>query len=538
MSWLSRTLGIRPPDHRIRTYEDRLVGMRDGVGLRTQRIAPRDPGPRPTLLMRTPYGIGWSLPLPIMPMLARLFASRGYNVILQDTRGRYQSEGEFYPFLSERADGLDTLEWVSKQPWFDGQLGMWGASYFGYTQWALSAEAPDFVKAFVPFITSTDFHGLFYPGGAFSLISALRWAAGNGERRGKRVAEKRILNAARTRPARSATRVVGKPVGFFEDWADHPELDEYWQEVNHTRAHRDNRVPVLSIAGTYDIFAGPQLRDYQAMRTTTSLELGAYAHGSYAISPRKLGWKNVGRLRFLASSLDFLDHHLQGRELMRDPVERYIIGQDRWQGEEAWPPPEAKRTRLFLRARGSLDRESPGAHEEPASYTYYPDDPVPSLGGSFLGPKCGPEDQRPLEGRADILRYETEPLSRPLHIAGDVRLVVHMESDAQATDLTAKLVHLPADPRRPAINLCDGIKRLEEVQPGAMRVEIDLWSLSVEIPSGDRLRLEVSSSNFPRYDAHPNISGNPSLATKVRPARQKIHHSADAASFLEIWTLA
>ena len=153
--------------------------MGDGVRLRTLRIGPKEPGPHPTILIRTPYGIGWVFPFPMARLAARLFAERGYQVVLQDTRGRYGSQGTFYPFEHERQDGAVTLDWIGEQPWFDGRLAMWGGSYFGYTQWAVAASAPPFLKAVVPIVTSTDFHGFFYPGGAFSLISALRWAAGN-----------------------------------------------------------------------------------------------------------------------------------------------------------------------------------------------------------------------------------------------------------------------------------------------------------------------------------------------------------------------
>jgi putative CocE/NonD family hydrolase len=173
------------------------VEMRDGVGLRTRRICPSDGGRRPTVLVRTPYGIGWQLPLPILPMIARLFAQRGYHVVLQDTRGRYASQGDFYPFVHELADGRDTLQWIGEQPWFDGHLGMWGASYFGYTQWAAALDAPPFLEAVVPIVTSTDFHGLFYPGGAFSLASALRWASSNGQRRAGFAPERRLPAAFR-----------------------------------------------------------------------------------------------------------------------------------------------------------------------------------------------------------------------------------------------------------------------------------------------------------------------------------------------------
>jgi hypothetical protein len=507
--------------------------MRDGTRLRTRRIGPTDGGRHPTVLIRTPYGIGWAPPLFLIPLLSGFLARRGYNVVLQDTRGRYASEGSFYPFVHEADDGSDTLEWISKQPWFDGRLGMWGASYFGYTQWAVAAEPPPFLKAIVPVVTSTDFYTLFYPGGAFSLISALRWAAGNGEKKGRRVPERRLPGAARTRPVRDATHAARRPTPFFEDWVDHPELDDYWQNINHTSALAE-RVPALLIAGTYDIFCGPQLADFAALDESACLDLGPMAHGTYALSQRKLGWKNAGSLRLLASSLHFLDHHLQGRPLERARVQRYLQGEDRWLEEPSWPPPGMRAQSFYLRAGGRLTREAPGGDEEPDRYRYDPADPVPTRGGTFLGPKCGPQDQRPLETHPQVLRYETGPLREPLDLAGHVRLQLRASSNAAATDFTAKLVHVPADDRRPALNLCEGVARVPHVAGDGIAVSVDLWHVSARIPKGDHLRLEVSSSNFPRYDAHPNVAGPVGHAKDLRVAQQTIHHARDAASYLEL----
>lgn len=508
--------------------------MRDGIRLRTRRLAPRSGGVRPTLLARTPYGIGWSIPQLALPLIASFFARRGYNVVLQDTRGRYGSGGRFYPFLHESDDGLDTLDWISKQPWFDGNLATWGPSYLGYTQWAVAAQAPSYLKAQIPIVTSADFYGFFYPGGAFSLASALRWAASNGLRRGRRAPERRLPRAARERPTRRAVIAAGRIAPFFEDWVDHPDRDRYWARIDQLDA-RSRRIPSLQVAGTYDVFCGPQLRDFAELGPAAGLELGPWAHGSYAISPRRLGWKQAGMLQSLPGMLRFIDHHLRGEPLAGNRVRRYVQGQDRWTEEADWPPPESVCGALHLRAGGRLDPEAPATAEAPDVYTYNPLDPVPTCGGSFLGPSCGPADQRLLEGRPDVLHYETGVLSSGIELAGPVRLVLYASTDAPATDFTAKLVHLPADDARPALNLCEGAARIHQTDDsGVNEIEIDLWHASVYIPAGDRLRLEVSSSNFPRFDAHPNMAGNPSHARRSRPARQIVHHAADAPSRLEL----
>jgi putative CocE/NonD family hydrolase len=242
-------------------------------------------------------------------------------------------------------------------------------------------------------------------------------------------------------------------------------------------------------------------------------------------------------MRIFHSSIGFLDHHLRGIDLVRTRVRRYVQGPDRWVEEGDWPPAQATRERLYLRRGGRLDLEAPGGDEEPDGYRYDPADPVPTRGGTFLGPRCGPQDQRPLEGRPDILFYQTAPLPRPLEIAGPVRLRLFASTDAPSTDFSGKLVHLPADSRRPALNLCEGIRRIDTASSEPMLLEVDLWNASVEIPAGDRLRLEISSSNFPRFDAHPNVPGNPADATEARVAQQRIHHAADTPSYLELHLL-
>ncbi len=537
MGWIARKLGLREPEYRPRFAGERRIAMRDGVELRAHHLAPNDDAKHPTVLMRTPYGIGWNPPLFLMPIVARILASRGYNVILQDTRGRYGSDGTFYPFINESDDGQDTAAWVADQPWFNGRLGMWGPSYLGYTQLAVARRPPEYLRALVPIMTSTDFHGTFYPGNAFSLITALRWASGNGERRGRLPPERKLPAAARTRPMREATRAAGRPTAFFEHWTDHPNADEYWRDIDLIDVREARSVPTLQVAGTYDMFCGPQLRDFAAGDPSMHLNLSPLAHGTPALSARRLGWRHTSPTQVLSASIDFLDHHLRDRPHPGTRVRRYVQNEDRWIDDDTWPPADAAPTRLYLRSGGRLDRDVPGSDDPPARFTYDPENPVPSFGGSFLGSRCGPADQAPTATRDDVLVFETETLDETLHLAGPVRATLHVESDAPATDFTAKLVHLPRATSGPALNICDGIRRMNPLPRGISAVEIDLWHASFAIRPGERLRLEISSSNFPRYDAHPNLPGNPAHATATRSAAQQVHLSRTAPSFVELYAL-
>ena len=524
--------------------------MRDGVRLATVHVWPVDGADgAPTVVVRTPYGVRSGLGLTVLA--GRLIAESGYHVIVQDVRGRYRSEGLFTPFANERADGGDTLEWVVTQPWCDGRIGLFGASYPGYSAWAALSAAPEHVAAMSVAIGSGDLYPIFYRGGAFALSIALEWGVGVGERenvpRGKMDLERGLAY----RPVREADRVALRVVDWYRDWVDHPRRDDFWHSI---RPQLPEGVPpTLLIAGWHDFFLPSQLADYAALLSrgetgeneSPHLLIGPWAHGL----PARIRWWRWEMLSaVLRETIRHFDAHLRrdGGAASHSHVRYFVAGAERWRESSTWPPARADTRRLHLCRRQeslSLCWNAPRTDEEPARYEHDPADPVPTIGGALFGLKGGSRDQRALDRRADLLVYRGSVLEEDLEIAGEVRLVLHASSSAADADFAVKLTD--AAPNGRAFNVCDGIircrwrgKRSEEsdpspLEPGeAMRLEIDLGACACVFRAGHRIRLEVASSNFPRFERNP---GGPAAAGATDddcPSWQTILHDSEHPSYL------
>lgn len=545
---VSRWLGLPVPSHAVRR-ETTHVAMPDGACLATDVYHPRTGEPQPTILIRTPYGRrGLILMFGLVP---RLFASHGVHLVVQDTRGRYGSEGEWDPFRHEADDGCATLEWIGKQAWFDGRLATWGASYFGLTQWAIAADPPVPIQAMVPIVTCASFHDIFWVGGAFSLASAARWASGVVGRRSRFPREGRLARAFRSLPATTIDEATADaPVAFYREWIARPHAaDPYWRAIDFASGIPRTDAAMLVVAGWWDIFVGPQIRDWQRLRRegrseaarSARLVVGPWAHGRLATRP--FPPREASLIRKVAQeSIVWFERWLRGGGAGDvAPVEVFTTGVNRWQSLDDFPPPSASETPLFLRSRGRaatrsgdgyLCPEPPEAGEPPDSFAYDPLDPVPTCGGTFLGPKCGPADQRAVEDRSDVLCYTSRPLDDPLEATGFVRLALFARTDAPATDFTAKLVDVRPDGF--AMNLCEGITRIISCPgpSGAQEIGIDLWAISHVFDRGHRIRLEVSSSNHPRFARHLNEVGPPEHGTTSSVAVQSVFHDATHPSRL------
>jgi len=545
---------LPPPRHRA-TSETLWIEMDDGVRLATWVWRPRGPLRTPAVLLRTPYGArAWQAPI---FLVARLLAEAGYAAVIQDVRGRYASEGTFTPFVHEAADGARTLAWIADRPWCDGRLGLVGFSYLAFAAWAAQARAPELVRAVAVGIGASDVHATFYPGGAFALETALRWAAGLGEREGVPEWRLDLARAFAFRPVREADRVALRERPWYRDWLDHPRRDAWWQAF--LPALRPPPATLL-VAGWHDFFLGPQLADHAALAAAPApgaapprLVVGPWTHGRYRRrpwSPRRRWFGHVAIREILA----FLDRHLgDAGDGDAKPVRLWEMGGERWLECEAWPPPEATSRRLYLRSAGRantlrgdgrLDPEAAGGAEPPDRFTYDPADPVPSCGGALLGPG-GVVDQREVEARDDVLCYTSAPLEGDLVLAGPVRAVLFAASGAPDTDFTAKLVAVAPDGG--ALNLCEGVVRARWRDGGAeprwlepdlpARLEVDCWATCARLPRGQRLRLEVSSSSFPRYDRNPNTRDDVARAPGGVPARQTLLHDAEHPSHLLLHVL-
>ncbi len=554
-------IGDLPPySHDFGEREVQRVAMRDGARLTTQIYRPAGTGPWPTLLVRSPYNSFRSF-----ETLCKLFTRYGYACVHQDARGRFASEGEWTPLRNERADGLDTLAWLTAQPWQDGNLALFGPSYLGVVQWAMADALPPEVKTIIPTVIGTDFYTMAYQNGVFRHEIATAWAAVMPDN------EMRFENGGAYRDALTHRpmieideRFFGKRIPWFREMmTSQGSGDAFWQQAELVALHgvpERTTVPVLMVASWYGFFCGAQLDIFERLqsRAQSKLIVGPWSHVHRDFGDLDLpGSRDLGdQLRLL---LDWLDHHLRGAPLAqpRGVVETYVINAGAWRTRPAWPPPTEPR-RFFLgnladagRCDGGRLTATPPLESQRVTFTYDPNDPVPTRGGAgllafaipgFGGVEPGSFDQGELCERPDVLSFLSEPLVAPLHLVGSVRVGLTVVSDAADTTFTAKLVQVT--PSGAAFNIRDGITALSyrngsparlAYEPGTpITIELTLAPIEWLVPAGARLRLDVSSSNFPAYHPHANIAGPWAMQTETRIANQAILAGAEAEAFMEL----
>jgi putative CocE/NonD family hydrolase len=537
--------------------------MRDGIRLSADLFVPDGDGPFPTVLVRTPYDNSQ----PGGVTRARHLADRGYAVVLQDVRGRFDSEGVYTPFRGEGPDGFDTQEWIGAQPWSRGRIGMIGGSYEGWTQWSTMPLGSRFLTATVPSVMATSLHrGLVYRGGALNLGVLLTWGLRTSGHTRQRVDDLDWTEAFRTLPLSRTAIAAAQDIPHWRDWLAHEGEDEWWAPLDLDAHWEDVTTPALLTGGWYDLYSSDTFASFAGLRARgrglaqrSRLVVGAWPHDLSAST-------TTGGVDFGARSLVDLDG-LEDRWLnrwLRDerngvdeepPVRVFVMGENRWRDFAGWPIPGAAPQAWYLHSGGrantlqgdgGLSTVAP-ADETADQYTYDPDHPVQTHGGcNCCQPDIipwGPYDQRDVEMRSDVLVYTSAPLERPLTVIGPIRCVLWAATDGPDTDWTAKLVDVR--PSGFAANLCDGIVRARwrrgqaldasaadrltpvPVTPGAAeRYEIDLMVTGNTFLPGHRIRLEISSSNFPRFDRNPNTGAPLASAAEVRRARQTVLHDA------------
>ena len=535
MTLMSRIVGrlaSLPPahTHAVTVERDLRVPMPDGVVLLADRFVARGGERQPIVLVRSPYGrraIG---------VYGQVFAERGYQAVIQSTRGTFGSGGEFDALRNEEADGRATLDWLATQPWFNGSVAMTGPSYVGFVQWAVATDGPEFLKALAPQITASQFRTLNYPGESFALDSILSWvyllrhqeeSLWQVQLAGRR--EKRVLAPifASLPLAKTDQMATGRPVKFYQDWLAHNQPgDPFWDAVDHSKRMEAVSAPINLLGGWYDIFLPQQLADYQALRQVGKqpyLTIGPWMHRNFAVL-----------MTGIRESLSWFDAHLRDdrSHLRQQPVRIFVMGEERWRDLADWPPP-ATSTRWHLQSNGGLAPIAPSSAADPDRYTYDPTDPTPSVGGIVLGTHAGPRDNRQLEARPDVLVYTSAPLEDDLEVIGPVSAELYVRTSLKHTDFFARLCVV--EPSGKSVNLCDGILRLtpESDAPesnGSRHIKIALWPTAYHFRKGQRLRVQISSGAHPRFARNPG-SGEPvATATKLFVADQAVYHDPDHPS--------
>lgn len=550
------------------------VPMRDGVVLRADIYRPAGEERRPVLLLRLPYNK--DIAQSYVYAHPAWYAQQGYVVVVQDTRGRFASEGEFYPLRKEATDGFDTIEWCAALPYTNGRVGTYGFSYPGINQLLAAAERPPHLVTACPAFCPAGFYeGCAYVGGAFSLALMESWtvqmAAEAAHRRGERATEAELRTADRVieqwypwLPLKDfpPLKKVGLMPHFF-DFLQHPAHDDFWHEWDLEPRYQNIQLPCLHIGGWYDTFISGTVLNYERLSALNQAEqrllVGPWYHLPWSQHTGALDFGDEARNLVSEYQLAWFDAWLKAdrRKLEALPrVRLFIMGENRWQDASQWPLPGTEYWPFYLHSGGranSLSGDgslstSPPAQEPPDIYVYDPHDPVPSLGGhSCCYPDrspMGPADQRPVETRNDVLVYTSEALTRPLKIAGRISATIWAATTARDTDFTVKVCDVFPDGQ--AINLTEGIirgryresrERELLLEPHRVyRFDIDVGVTANVFQPGHRLRVEVSSSNFPAFDRNPNTGGpfGEDEEFDLTPATQMVFHSAQYPSHLSL----
>jgi putative CocE/NonD family hydrolase len=534
--------------------------MRDGTVLRADVYLPRTEAPFPALLERTPYGKEQTAEIKIGAH--QFFTALGYAVVLQDVRGRYESEGKFVPLQDDgwgrNRDGYDTVEWIAGQAWCNGQVGTLGGSYPGMMQYRLAPTRPPHLRAMHVREAPADYHaGWAYHGGAFELALMLGWtltdiapAAVADEDEARKAALvnglSKIENWHQHLPLNPNPLLVGI-ADWYNEYLSHPDDGPYWRQWQIALQHHEIDTPICHQGSWFDCFLNGTLNNFTGLRAKARtaaarqaqrLIVGPWVHGPYS-----KGTSVQGEVDFGADSVQdinemrrpWFDYWLKGLQngvMDGPPVRLFVMGENQWRAADDYPLPNTTYTSWYLRQSGRLSRELPAGAEPADSYVYDPANPVPSLGGCTGYIPGGAFDQRPIEERCII--YTSERLTRDLTVIGNVKCNLYAMSSAPDTDWVVRLTDVHPDGFSRL--LCDGILRARyRESPAKPRLlaarqvyefVVDLWATANVFRAGHRIRVAVTSSCFPRFDRNLNTGGAFGLEAQGQVALNTIFHDA------------
>lgn len=558
--WFSAILFLCPVcDAAEPTSETVRIPMRDGILLTADIHRDAAASPAPVLLMRTPYD------RTRQQALAKRITAAGFVFVAQDCRGKFASEGVLAPYNNEGQDGYDTIEWIQRQPWCNGRIGMLGGSYVGAVQWQAAVERPPGLVAIAPQATWTSFYHNLYQGGAVRLSLIAGWMAGNSAKPDG-VTPRDLDEALFQLPLSDIDTAIGWPMPWLDAWLTHPQPNGFWTRVDLASQVPELQLPVLHTVGYYDFFARESVNSFQRMqqqardpqtRRQQRLVLGPWDHGT-------IGRSQVADVDFgPAATLDMVELQLDWfrRHLFKDsaadakpfaPVLYFSMGDNVWREAAEWPPTGFQATPFYLhsggransaRGDGTLRREPPAAAQPADTFQADPQQPVPASPVTDQRPLkaavWGPVDQSQLESRDDVLVYKSSPLTEPIVFAGNVSAVLHVSTDTADADWVVKLIDV--HPNGFAQNLVIGIQRgryrrsllePELMEPGRVyELTVDLGPCAAVIAPGHRLQVDICGALFPLYDRNSNTADG-IFGKETAVAAEQVHHSPGALSRL------
>ena len=550
-------LGLPPPPHEVRVERNLNVPMRDGVRLAADLYRPKGLPSAPVIVIRTPYGkrnllYGYEF-------TGGLFASQGYAVLIQDVRGKFRSRGDFYPSVHEGPDGEDTIRWAARQPWCSGRIGLFGISYNGMAAWQAAPGCGEELAALVPVFATQRARDVWMSGGAFHHSLLLAWHHENDGRKARPMSILDWYRGIWSLPLAEADDRLGRPNPIYDAWIAHPEPGPFWEAISVDRQVERIRSPALLMAGWFDPFVNAMLEDFNRLRAwgggaarESRLIVGPWSHATESRFRDLDFGKEAGFLGQTRAVFRWFDRWLKGTGGEADgegPIRLFVMGANRWRTEREWPLARTRYTELFLHSGGwansaggdgTLSADPPGG-EVPDVFVYDPADPVPSQRISLTPISYSqPVNQREVEKRQDVLVYTSGPLTEDLEVTGPVRLILYVSSTATDTDFTARLTDVHPDGG--SYHLTSGIVRARYRDPAAgpallepdrvYRLRLELGATSNVFRRGHRLRLQVSSSDFPRYDRNLNTGEPIGTSARMEKARQTVFHTAGRSSRL------
>ncbi|QIA26706.1 CocE/NonD family hydrolase [Thermaerobacter sp. PB12/4term] len=554
MAWLGDTpapvdRGSAAGVYNVRHQFNVRVPMRDGITLSADIYRPDAPGRFPVVLARTPYNKNsqraWQY--------GNFFAKHGYVFVWMDVRGRGDSEGEFVPYRNDARDGYDAIEWLARQPWSTGDVATWGGSYLGRIQWLTALEKPPHLKAMIVHVTPSDPY-VEWPTGTPGPMHVC-WNRMTDGRVLQYVKDVDWMKVYEHLPLLTMDEAAGFVSRHWREDCAHPTLDDWWEPLRYQHRFHEIDLPVLHVSGWYDDeqigtplnFAG-MVRHAPSERARRGQKLIMGPWGHRVNESRKLGEVDFGPEAVIdldGYEVRWLDYWLKGIDNGigdEPPVRLFIMGANRWRDEHEWPLARTRWTKFYLHSGGRaysrfgdgvLSTEPPATDEPPDVYLYDPARPVPFITDPLSSQIGGPDDYAAIETRGDVLVYSTPPLERDVEVTGPVKLVLYASSSAVDTDFMAKLVDV--HPNGFCQRLCDGMVRArfregmhKEVlmEPGQVyRFEIDLWNTAQVFKAGHRIRLEIASSAFPKYDRNLNTGEPLATSTRMVVAENRVWHT-------------